>query len=164
MKLKVFAITWGIGVCLVIQPVVAAQFEDGVAAFNRMEYSAAIKLWRPLAEQGDAHSQYLLGLSYENGQGVPKDYNVAATWYRLAAEQGYSKGLPEFSLGLLYMDGKIVPQDNVHAYMWFNLSAIYDGASGAASNRDLVSELMTSQEIAEAQRLTREWLLAHRSP
>ena len=46
-------------------------------------------MWfRKAAEQGNAEAQYRLGLSYYNGEGVPKDYAQAAFWWRKAAEQG----------------------------------------------------------------------------
>jgi TPR repeat protein len=50
-----------------------------------------------------------------------------------------------------------VPQDFALAHMWFNLAAAA-GDADAARNRDLVAELMTIDQIAEAQQLAREWL------
>ncbi|MGB7369299.1 MAG: sel1 repeat family protein, partial [Methylovirgula sp.] len=69
-------------------PVAAGQFEDGLAAFKRSDYATALRLWRSLADQGNADAQYNLGVMYANGQGVPQDYAEAAKWYRLAADQG----------------------------------------------------------------------------
>ena len=51
---------------------VAGPFEDRRAAFQRCDYATAVELWRPLAEQGDAVVQALLGLMYANGAGVPE--------------------------------------------------------------------------------------------
>ncbi len=45
----------------------------------------ALREWRPLAEQGNASAQNLLGFMYHNGQGVPQDYVQAQMWYNLAA-------------------------------------------------------------------------------
>ena len=45
-------------------------FEDGVAAYQRGEYAAALNLLRPLAEQGDPGAQFKLGVMYRNGEGV----------------------------------------------------------------------------------------------
>ena len=69
-------------------PVIAGQFSDGQAAFNRQDYTTALRLWRLAAEQGDADSQSNLGRMYANGLGVPKDDKLAVKWYRLAADQG----------------------------------------------------------------------------
>ena len=64
-----------------------ADFDDGVAAYNRGDYATALKEFWALAVQGAAAAQFDLGLMYENGQGVPQDYAEAVKWYRLAAEQ-----------------------------------------------------------------------------
>ena len=40
-------------------------FQDGVDAYERKDYKTAYKLWLPLAEQGDADSQYNLGVMYD---------------------------------------------------------------------------------------------------
>jgi len=60
-------------------------FEDGVAATLKGDYATAMRLWRPLADQGVASAQYNLGVMYANGQGVPQDYAAAVSWYRKAA-------------------------------------------------------------------------------
>jgi len=51
-------------------------------------YATALKEWRPLADQGDAHTQFNLGLMYRKGQGVTQDDAGAVRWYRKAADQG----------------------------------------------------------------------------
>jgi len=98
--------------------VVAGPLEDADAAVKRRDYATAVRLIRPLAEQGDATAQYTLGVFYDNGLGVP--------------------------------------QDHIRSYMWFDLSAT-QGRDGAAAFRDLVKRRMTPGQIAEAQKLAREW-------
>ena len=66
-------------------PAGAEPFEDGVAAYRRGEYAAALKFWRPLAEQGNALAQAFLGVMYADGDGVPRDGGEAVKWYRKAA-------------------------------------------------------------------------------
>jgi len=61
------------------------------------------------AGQGDAASQYQLGLAYMYGNGVEKDYGQAAAWFRKGAEQGYP--LSQTSLGHMYEYGQGVAQD-----------------------------------------------------
>lgn len=109
---------------------------------------------RQAAEQGDARAQVNLGLMYERGDGVPKDGREAAQWYRRAAEHGEAMG--QNNLGVMYERGDGVPKDLVFAYMWFNLSAA-QGVELARSNRDLVEKQMTRDQIADGQRLSREW-------
>jgi len=51
----------------------ADAFGDGVVAYERGDYAAALRLWRPLAEQGNPAAQYNLGVMYREGQSVPQD-------------------------------------------------------------------------------------------
>ena len=111
------------------------------------------------AEQGYAPAQNDLGFMYANGEGVPQDDAEAVRWYRLAAEQG--NAFSQFNLGLMYADGEGVPEDIVLAYMWWNLAAA-QGHESAQNNKDIAESRMTREQIAEAQRLSREWLAAHR--
>jgi TPR repeat protein len=96
----------------------AGPSEDADAAMKRHDYKTALRLIRPLAEQGDANAQYNLGVFYDNGLGVP--------------------------------------QDRIRAYMWLSLAAM-QGRDRAAAFRDLVARLMTPGQLAEAQKLSREW-------
>ncbi len=96
---------------------------------------------------------------YIVGQDVPQDYAEAAKWYRMAAEQGHAGA--QFVLGSMYANGQGVPQDYVAAHMWFDLSAAR-GDEKALAVRDTVAGHMTSDQIAEAQRLAREWTEKHR--
>ncbi|MEK7764448.1 MAG: sel1 repeat family protein, partial [Nitrospirota bacterium] len=50
-----------------------ADFQAGMDANDREDYATAFREWRPLAEQGDALSQYNLGLLYRKGRGVSQD-------------------------------------------------------------------------------------------
>ena len=64
-------------------------------------------------QQGDAQAQNNLGVMYENGRGVPQDYDEAVKWYRLAAAQGDADA--QNNLGVMYENGRGVPQDNEEA-------------------------------------------------
>ena len=173
-----------------VGPVAAGPFEDGLAAAESGDYATALRLWRPLADQGNAGAQYNLGFMYDNGRGVPQDYAEAVRWYRLAAEQGnasaqynlgilydFGGGVPiddqeavkwyrraanqgyvsaQAILGIMYEEGEGVPQDYVLSHMWSNLSAGL-GYKPAARYRDNVAKKMTPAQIAEAQKLAREW-------
>ena len=69
-------------------PVAAGPLEDADAAMKRHDYKTALRLIRPLAEQGNANAQYNLGVFYDNGLGVPQDRIRAYMWLSLAAMQG----------------------------------------------------------------------------
>ncbi len=136
-----------------------ADYRDGAAAYSRGDYATALQEFKPLAEQGHAKAQAALGLMYASGLGVPQDYADAAKWYRKAADQGFATAM--ISLGFMYAEGQGVPQDYVQAHMWFNLAAsrLPPGKDGdlAVENRDIIAARMTPAQIAEAQRLAREW-------
>jgi len=102
-------------------PVMAGVLEDIDAAFKRGDYDTALRLNRPLAEQGNALGQLKLGIMYATGRGVPKDDVQAVKWYRLAAEQGYADA--QCLLGLMYATGNGVPKDEVQAVEWFLIAA-----------------------------------------
>ncbi len=174
-------------------PAAAGPLEDATAAYLKGDYATALRLWRPLAEQGDASAQTRLGNSYYDGQGVSQDYAAALTWYRKAADQGYAiaqhnlgamyeggQGVSQDyaaaltwyrkaadqgyaqdqnNLGRMYAYGKGVPQDYVQAHKWFNLAAsrAQEGDEWAAQRRNEVAAKMTPAQIAEAQKLAREW-------
>jgi len=98
----------------------AADFSVGYEAFQRGDYATALRIFRQLADQGDASAQAKLGVMYYFGWGVPQDYVQAHMWYNLAAAQG---------------------QEDARA----------------REVRDDLAEKMTPAQIAEAQRLAREW-------
>ena len=85
---------------------------------------------------------------------MPQDAAEAAKWYGKAAEQG--DGDAQGYLGILYAQGSGVAQNLVLAYMWFNLAAIR-GNESAIMARQIAADQMTPMQIAEAEKLTREW-------
>jgi TPR repeat protein len=175
----------------------AGPFDDALVAAERGNYSTALRLLRPLAEQGDADAQYNLGVMYNNGDGVPQNYSEAIKWHRKAADQGngnsqfnlgfmYDRGrgippnyaeavkwyrlaanqgvaIAQYKLGVKYHDGQGVPRDYVQAHMWFDLSASQfptsetENRDDAVRAREFVASKMTPAQIAEAQKLAREW-------
>ena len=134
-------------------PLAAQDFQKGLAAYEAGDYAAAIKQWMPLAEAGDATPQFVLGLMYSNGEGVPKDYAEAMKWYRLAAKQG--RKIAQNNLGIMYEYGNGVLQDNTMAHMWYNIASA-NGHEKAGGYRDELAGLMTSADISKAQAMARE--------
>ena len=148
---------------LLAQSVVAGPLSDGWDAIVRGDYATALQLLRPLAEQGDARAQGNLGFMYHQGYGVPQDFAEALKWLRLSAEQGDASS--QDMLGAMYDNGDGVLQDFIQSHMWHNLSALNFKDSekhyNAVTNRNREAAKMTPEQIAEAQRLAREWLAAH---
>ena len=56
-------------------------------------FKNAAEWYRKAATQGDAKSQFALGLIYEKGKGVKKDLAEAAKWYGEAAKQGHAEAI-----------------------------------------------------------------------
>ena len=101
-----------------------------------------------------AEAQFNLGTLYFNGEGVPKDNRHALRWFRLAADQ--EEAVAQTKIAIMYDDGRGVPHDIVQAYKWYSLAAT-NGDKPAAELRDASAKQMTPAQIAEAQKLAREW-------
>jgi TPR repeat protein len=140
---------------------IAGPLEDAIVAYRQGDYPTALRLLQPLADGGDARAQHRVGVHYDKGTGVPQDYAEAVKWYRKAADQGDARA--QNNLGDMYAAGSGVPQDYVQAHKWYNLAVSRYPASetelrdAAAKNRDSIARNMTPEQIAEAQKLAREW-------
>ncbi|MGB7756567.1 MAG: SH3 domain-containing protein [Salinisphaera sp.] len=86
---------------------------------------------RPLAKNGDASAQYNMGVLYDRGYGVERDYAKARQWYEKAAAQHYARA--EHNLGIMYEAGKGVPRDLDKAAHWFRRGAD-DGQTASQNN------------------------------
>lgn len=128
-----------------------AGFEEGVRAYKSGDYATAFREWQPLAQQGDAGAQFLLGALYAQGHGVPQDYGQAAQWFRRAAEQGHVAA--QYNLGVRYHEGRGVPQDAPQAATWFqraaqqgfaraqyNLGVLYANGDGVPRDHDQAAQ------------------------
>src|SRR5215475_8477226 len=94
---------------------------EAETAFQKTDYAKALKLARPLAEDGDPRAEAVLGLAYYRGRGVPQNDSEAAKWFRLAADQGNAAA--RFTLGVMYGEGRGVPQDYAEAARWYRRAA-----------------------------------------
>jgi uncharacterized protein len=148
------AVTAALMLVAITGAAVAGSLEDAEAAWKGKDYATALRFFRSLADQGDATAQSRLGNMYENGEGVPQDYAEAVTWYRRAADQGFK--IAQWLLGTMYQTGYGVQQDYVQAHMWYNLSAA-QAWGAAAEARTMLERAMTPAQVAEAQKLAREW-------
>lgn len=126
----------------------AGSWEEGMKAFARKEYAAAARLFRPLAEKGNAVAQYRIAMMHKMGLGVSKDRKQAEKWSRLAAKQGNTDA--QVLLGTLYYKGDGKESDDIaRAYMWYDIAAT-QGNDEAKKELATVSSGLTAQQIAEA--------------
>ena len=102
-------------------PASADKFDEAVTAYNKGNYTQALKLLRPLAAKGHAGAQFNLGWMHESGQGITQDYQEALKWYRLAAAKGHAGA--QFNLGWMYESGQGITQDYQEALKWYRLAA-----------------------------------------
>ncbi len=148
-----FLVMWTVSACADLQ----AEF----AAYGGGDYATKLRELRPLAEQGNASAQYKLGGMYRKGNGVPQDYAEALKWFRKAANQGLA--IAQSDLGGMYYSGWGVPKDYAQAYSWTLLAAA-QGNSKGIKNRAYIAEYMTPSQIAEGQRMARNWRPVKQAP
>jgi hypothetical protein len=82
----------------------------------------------------------------------------AVETFEQAAQSGAVDAL--FELGVMYASGREVGPNLVIAHKFFNLAALR-GNDDAKRYRMEISREMSKQQIAEAQKLAREWLRCH---
>ena len=75
---------------------------DGIAAWQKRDFTTAVAIWRPLAEAGDADAAFNLGQAYRLGRGVKVDLARAQRWLEQAARAGHLDA--QTTLGLLLFD------------------------------------------------------------
>jgi TPR repeat protein len=132
------------------------RYERGIAV--PQNYREAARWYRLSAMQGHSHAQYKLCEMSEQGRGLPQDYQEALRWCGLAADHGDGRAM--FKLGRLYHTAHGVPRDVVRAHMWYNLASAYGYEEGKKWRDRLAADdafEMTPDQIAEAQKLAREW-------
>jgi uncharacterized protein len=110
--------------CLIMMAPAQAGLDEGLAAYERADYSTALTEFKPLARSGDPSAQYRLGQMYFMGQGVATNPNEAAKWFKSAAEKGNPGA--QYHLGLLFDTGRGVKESTVEAAKWFRKAAEQD--------------------------------------
>jgi len=142
------------------------------------DFREALKWYRLAADQSSSYAENVIGIAFEQGLYVAQDYAEAFRWYRRAANKIYERPgntwihSPQYNIGAMYASGRGMAQDYVQALMWFTLAAAFGdtkppGPIGiklvntpkytALEQRDRLKALMTSAQIAEAEKLAREW-------
>ena len=147
-------------------PVLAGPYEDAFTAYRAGNYQTALSLLLPLAEQGNARAEALLGSMYDEGKGVPQDDSEALKWYQSSAQKGNATG--QYGLGVFLMDGRDMEKTDLpqatelfrkaalqgNAGAQYRLGLIYSEAMGVAEDDVIAAEWFrksASQGVAEAQ-------------
>lgn len=126
-------------------------FDTVRSLYNSKNYGGAARAVIPLVKAGDRDAQYLLGVMFETGRGVPQNYRMAVQYYELAADQNSPDA--QLNLALLYSTGNGVPQNHVKAAELYqkaanqkntiamrNLGLIYEKGQGVPQNYKKAAE------------------------
>ena len=162
-------------------PALANTFDDGMVAYMRGDYDAALTIWKPLLkpDNDDSLSQFIHGVMAEMGKGTPRNDEEAVNWYSLAADQNFPPA--QYRLGLMYQKGRGVFQSYQEAAKFLRtaamsnfvpaqgaLAVLYRDGNGVVQNlvqaylwfaiagnfedRDNTGALMTSDQISDAEK------------
>ena len=110
-----------IALFLWFQPAAAGELSQGISAYRARNYETAVALIMPLAKRGDPYAAFTLAAMYDNGIGVPRNFDLALTWYKRAGAQGLADG--QYMAGRFYGGGRGVKQDIAKALFWLELAA-----------------------------------------
>ena len=114
----------------------SARFIDGWNAYQDGDHHQAAAIWSKLAKKGHVNAQVNLGVLYDSGSGVQRDYGLAAHWYRAAAVQQSAVG--QYNLALLISEGHAEPANGRSALYWLRQAAAqgFDDAIRALDEQD----------------------------
>lgn len=159
-------------------PAPAQSVRAGIQAWQKSDYSAAVAIWRPLAEKGDPDAAFNLGQAYRLGRGVTTNLGAAQSWFERAARKGHldaqttlglmlfqngnqagglrwlklaaEKGEPRALLiyGTALFNGDAIPRDPVLGYAYVSRSA----AQGLAAAKETLAELDRILPLDERQK------------
>lgn len=138
-------LAWPVIAAFVAAPA-AADVKQGVDAWSRGDYKAAVDIWRPLATAGDADAQFNLGQAYKLGRGVPTDLPVAIEWFRKASAQGHAQAIDNYALAL-FQDGK-----KAEALPWLEKSV---------ARGEKRTQLVLGTMLFNADGVPRDWVRAY---
>jgi uncharacterized protein len=128
-----------------------ADFDRGLTAYASGDFDIAAREFSLLAAKGDKEGQYHLGLLYEEGQGVPKNFDEAVACYTQAAAQGYVDAY--FALGEIFISRSAPRIDRISAYRWLEMAAKYGHPRGH-DEFERNKKAMTASQLDEAAKLS----------
>ncbi len=99
----------------------ADTLEQARHAMQTGDFATAVRLYLPLAREGNPDAQFNLAEMIDEGEGALEDEREALKWYQLAAAQGHTEA--QATLGAFYAAGRGVEQDYVQAQKWDSLAA-----------------------------------------
>ena len=114
----------------------AGEFDSAMEAYQRGSYIEALNGFYLLAKNGDAQSQFNVGLMYAKGKGAKQDSSKAIEWYTKAAQQNVPQA--QYNLAKLYHDmGSKDPHAIEQAIHWYEKAA-QNGIKEAYNNLGVI--------------------------
>jgi len=117
---------------------------------DRHEWTQAAHWYLMAAQAGDVTSQFMSGLTRDQGLAGERDPHAAAQWYEMAAQQGHMQA--QFALASL-MTEQGEPEQAAH---WFERAALQ---GHVAAQFELARALATGQGLAQDAGAARGWYL-----
>lgn len=119
--------------------------ERAFAAWDRGDTAEALQIWTQLADGGDKRAMVQMGLGYQVGEKLPRDYPKAMDWYLRALDGDHlNDGDALNNIGVMYRDASGVRQNRKIAYLLF-LTVHMQGLGGEETvmraNRNLRREM-----------------------
>jgi hypothetical protein len=163
MKGKYNKLVFAIGgactfVCLIFSVASQAGYIEGVTAYETGRFDTALREFNPLLERGHAGAEFMTGVMYFQGRGVPQNRKIAAIWFYKAAIKGHAGA--QLAFGSIHIRGIGVYQDLVQAYKWLTLAAdskLQSLKQRATSLLGDAEKLMTADEVANAKSAARNF-------
>jgi uncharacterized protein len=127
---------------------------DALIPYARRDYSRALALLAPLAEQGNAVAQLKVGMIFSRGKAGSPDHVAALGWFTKAAQQGQVDA--QFELGRIHRDGLGTRVDGNAAVAWLERAA----AKGAPHAFNALGELYRGhQDVPQDFAVALSWFL-----
>lgn len=117
---RIFCKVAVLSICLFVASPIYGNERQGNEAFVRGDFATSLKEYRLRAEQGDPEAQAFLGIHYEFGMGIKRNYVEATKWYRKSAEQGHYLG--QLQLAQMYFFGRGVEKNYEIGMRWLHKS------------------------------------------
>ena len=95
----------------------AASLDEAATAYRAGEFEKAMSIATPLAAEGSADAQLIVGLMYRDGTGVSKDEHRAFKMFELSAENGNVAA--QFNVAKAYQEGQGTRRDYIRARYWY---------------------------------------------
>lgn len=130
-----------------------ASVDEANAALQKGDYNQAFNLILPLAEEGNATAQSVMGFLYYQGEAVPQDFKAAVSWWEKAAEQGEITA--QINLGKAYFYGEGVKQDLAMSAQFFAIAA---ENGNAEAQRNLGLAYHAGWGVPKNQQMAFKWL------